>query len=171
MRWDLLPCFSNECDRYRASRSCCHGAGRGRRGVVCCCYSGGAIRLREDRRKLPLFGSPVLVYFVDVIQVHWTSNNLNGRKGQLVEMGMDASWVFHTCTGWPMSLMKTSSWLSSDSSGSWWAAKVATYCPDRMTELPKPKSTGGFHQRHGSPCRIAWSALSGDCQTVIPVIH
>ena len=33
---------------------------------------------------------------------------------------------------------------SSDSSGTCWAATVATYSPGRMTELPKPKSTGGF---------------------------
>ena len=48
--------------------------------------------------------------------------------------------------------MKTSRWLSSDSIGSWWAATIAAYCPGRMTEHLKSKSTGGFHQRHGSPC-------------------
>ena len=30
----------------------------------------------------------------------------------------------------------TSCWLSSDSSGSWWATTVATYCPGRVTEHP-----------------------------------
>ena len=56
------------------------------------------------------------------------------------------------CTGWPMSLMKTSRWLSSDSIGSWWAATIAAYCPGRMAEHLKSKSMGGFHQ--GAPCRL-----------------
>ena len=43
--------------------------------------------------------------------------------------------------------------LNSESSGSSWAAAVATYCPGRMSELPNPKSMGGFHQRDGSPCK------------------
>ena len=60
---------------------------------------------------------------------------------------------FVTITGWPMSSVKTSCWLSSDSFGSCWAATVATYCPGRITELSKPKSTGGVHRRDGSPCR------------------
>ena len=56
------------------------------------------------------------------------------------------------CTGWPMSLMKTSSWL-----GFWefrhpvWA--VGSYLsgpPAAGTD--GTESTGGFHQRHGSPC-------------------
>ena len=58
-------------------------------------------------------------------------------------------WEF---TGWHISLMKTSHWLSSHNYGSCPAA-VATYCPGRMAEHLKSKSTGGFHQRHGSPCR------------------
>ena len=57
-------------------------------------------------------------------------------------------------TGWPMSLMKTSRWLSSDSIGSWWAATIAAYCPGRMAEHLKSKSTGGFHQQDVSPCTL-----------------
>ena len=42
------------------------------------------------------------------------------------------------------------------------AATVATYCPGRMAEHPKPKSTGGFYHPDGSPCthnpahRLSW---------------
>ena len=35
-------------------------------------------------------------------------------------------------TGWHIWLVKTSRWLCSESSGSWWAAAVASYCPGRM---------------------------------------
>ena len=35
-------------------------------------------------------------------------------------------------TGWPISLVKTSCWLSLESSSGWWAATVATYCPGRL---------------------------------------
>ena len=78
------------------------------------------------------------------------------------------------CTGWPISLMKTSRWLSSDSFGSWWAATIAAYCPGRMAEHLKSKSTGGFHQGDGSPCiylgkrhislgiKILWASVSID---------
>ena len=58
-------------------------------------------------------------------------------------------------TEWHVSLVKTSRWLSSDSSGSWWAAPVAPYCPGRMAEHPKFKSMGGFHQWDGSPCTLS----------------
>ena len=47
---------------------------------------------------------------------------------------------------------ETSCRLSSDSSGGWWAATVASYCPGKMAEHPKLKSTGDFYQAHGSPC-------------------
>ena len=55
----------------------------------------GAIRLREDRRKLPLFEITVLVYFVGVTG----SLNLRSfeRPGQFAEIDICASWVFHTC--------------------------------------------------------------------------
>ena len=55
-------------------------------------------------------------------------------------------------TGWPIRMVKTSCWLSSDSFGSCWAATVATYCPGRVTEHPKCKSTGGLNHPDGSPC-------------------
>ena len=63
-------------------------------------------------------------------------------------------------TGWHVSLRKTSRWLSSDSSGSWWAATVATYCPGRMTEHLKSKSTGGFYQADGSPSILGPKIIS-----------
>ena len=59
---------------------------------------------------------------------------------------------FGNCTGWPICSVKTSHWPSSSSSGSWWAATVATYCPGRMTEHLKSKPTGGFYHTDGSPC-------------------
>ena len=34
------------------------------------------------------------------------------------------------------------------------AATVATYCPGRMEEHPKSKSTGGFSHSDGPPCRF-----------------
>ena len=34
-----------------------------------------------------------------------------------------------------------------------WAVIVATYCPSRMVERLKSKSTGGFYQPEWSPCR------------------
>ena len=55
-------------------------------------------------------------------------------------------------TGWPISLVTKSRWLSSDSSDSWWAATVATYCPGRMAKHPKSKSTGGCYHAEWSPC-------------------
>ena len=61
-------------------------------------------------------------------------------------------WNLTSYTGWHNSLMKTCCWHSSDSSGSWWAATVAAYCPGRITEHSKLKSTGGFFWADGSPC-------------------
>lgn len=49
-----------------------------------------------------------------------------------------------TRTGWPKWTWKTSSWLISDSSGSCWAATVASYCPGRTVKHPQFNSTGGF---------------------------
>ena len=70
----------------------------------------------------------------------------HGWTGHLVSCTI----LYVMTTRWPFRMVKTSRWLSSDSSGSWWAATVATYCPDRMTQLLKPKSTGGFHWQDGS---------------------
>ena len=36
--------------------------------------------------------------------------------------------------------------------GAWWAAPVATYCPDKMTEHAKSKSKGDFNPPDRSPC-------------------
>ena len=41
------------------------------------------------------------------------------------------------CTGWPIWLVTTSCWLSSDRSGGLLAATVATFCPGRLTEHSK----------------------------------
>ena len=41
---------------------------------------------------------------------------------------------------------------SFDSSGSWLAATLAIYCPGKMAEPPKSKSTGGFNHPDGSLC-------------------
>ena len=38
------------------------------------------------------------------------------------------------------------------SSPGWWAATVATYCPSRMVEHPKSKSTKPSPRGHGTPC-------------------
>ena len=46
-------------------------------------------------------------------------------------------------------------WPRGDGSGtlgSWWAATVATYCPSRMAQQPKSKSTGGFYHTEWSHC-------------------
>ena len=56
-------------------------------------------------------------------------------------------------TGWPILMVATSCWLSSDSFGSLWATSVVIYCPGRITEHFKSKSTGGCCQRDGSPCK------------------
>ena len=60
-------------------------------------------------------------------------------------------------------MVKTSCCLSSDSSGSWWAATVATYCPGRVTEHPKCKSTGGYNHPDCSPCTY----LARDAEDVV----
>ena len=46
-------------------------------------------------------------------------------------------------------------WVDLDlgSSLGWWAATVATYCPSRMVEHPKCKSTKPSLGGHGTPCR------------------
>ena len=49
-------------------------------------------------------------------------------------------------------MVKTSCWLSSNSSGSWWAATVAIYCPGKTKEHSWWKSTGGFYRPDLSPC-------------------
>ena len=43
--------------------------------------------------------------------------------------------------------------LDLGSSPGCWAATVATYCPSRMVELPKYKSTKPRFAPDGSPCR------------------
>ena len=48
-------------------------------------------------------------------------------------------------------LVKTSHCLTSDNAGSWLAATVATYCPDRMTELPNPSQLEDFTNEVGHP--------------------
>lgn len=50
-------------------------------------------------------------------------------------------------------MVKTSRLLSSDTSGSWKPATVATYCPGRTAEHPESQSTEGFNHTDGSPCR------------------
>ena len=57
-------------------------------------------------------------------------------------------------TGWHICLVKTSHWLISDTSGSWWAATVAASCPGRMAEHPKSKSMGCLSRPNGSPCTM-----------------
>ena len=66
--------------------------------------------------------------------------------------------------------------LTSDSSGSWWAGTVATYCPGRMEEIPKPKSMGGFHKQDGSPCTVViifvalFKSIRARCGKELPTI-
>ena len=45
-------------------------------------------------------------------------------------------------------------WVDLDlgSSPGWWAATVATYCPSRVVEHPKSKSTKPSPRGHGTPC-------------------
>ena len=45
--------------------------------------------------------------------------------------------------------------LDFGSSPGWWAAAVATYCPSRMVEHPKSKSTKPSLRGHGTPCTCA----------------
>ena len=54
-------------------------------------------------------------------------------------------------------------WLSSDNSGSSWAATVASYCPDSMAEHTKLKSTEGFQNSSVSPCRSSGLSSSTWC--------
>ena len=62
------------------------------------------------------------------------------------------------CTGWPIRMVKTSCWLSSDTSGSWWAATVAIYC--RTPQI----SVNRMFLNHpdGLPCRksLRWVQCS-----------
>ena len=45
-------------------------------------------------------------------------------------------------------------WIDLDlgKSPNWWAATVATYCPSRVVEHPKSKSTKASLRGHGTPC-------------------
>ena len=55
------------------------------------------------------------------------------------------------CTGWHITMQKTSCLLSSGTSGSWWATTVATFCPSSMAKHPRSKSRGCY-QTELSPC-------------------
>ena len=44
--------------------------------------------------------------------------------------------------------------LNLGSSPGWWAATVATYCPSRMVEHPKSKSTEPSPSGDGLPCTV-----------------
>ena len=61
-------------------------------------------------------------------------------------------------------LVNTLPLIGFDSSGSCWAATVATYCPGRMAELSKSKSMGGFYRGDLSPCNnvqiLCWKCRS-----------
>ena len=43
-------------------------------------------------------------------------------------------------------------WLRFGEFPGWWAATVATYCPSRVAEHPKSKSTKPSPRGHGTPC-------------------
>jgi len=47
-------------------------------------------------------------------------------------------------------------WVDLDlgSSPGWWAATVATYCPSRVVEHSKSKSTKPSPRAHGTPCTV-----------------
>ena len=47
-------------------------------------------------------------------------------------------------------------WVDLDlgSSPGWWAATVATYCPSRVVEHSKSKSTKPSPRAHGTPCTL-----------------
>ena len=47
-------------------------------------------------------------------------------------------------------------WVDLDlgSSPGWWAANVATYCPSRVVEHSKSKSTKPSLRGHGTPCIV-----------------
>ena len=55
-------------------------------------------------------------------------------------------------TGWHIRMVTTYCWLSSNSSGSWWATTVATYCPGRMVKNPKSQREV-FSIKNGHPVR------------------
>ena len=67
------------------------------------------------------------------------------------------------CTGWHICLETNSHGLSAESSGSCRATTLATYCPGRLTEHSKLKSTGGFHRHDVSPC---WRSRSSSWWTM-----
>ena len=52
-------------------------------------------------------------------------------------------------------MVTTSRCHCSGTSGSLWAATIATYCPGRMVEHTKSKSPGGFYRPDLLPCRVA----------------
>ena len=58
-----------------------------------------------------------------------------GRVGRR-EDSPGAGWNESVDTGWPIRMVKTFRWLSSDSADSWWASTVATYGPGRMEDIP-----------------------------------
>ena len=45
-------------------------------------------------------------------------------------------------------------YLDLGSSPGWWATTVASYCPSRVVEHPKSKSTKPSLQGHGTPCTV-----------------
>ena len=51
-------------------------------------------------------------------------------------------------------------WVDLDlgSSLGWWAANVATYCPCKIAENCKSKSTKGFYRGDVSPCTLTHSS-------------
>ena len=57
----------------------------------------------------------------------------------------------HGITGWPFCMVTTCHWPCSGSSGRWLTATVSIYCPGRMTEHPKSKSTKGFYTQMCHP--------------------
>ena len=66
---------------------------------------------------------------------------------------------WNTCTGWPITLFKTSRWLQNKSSVLAWPGQ------DRPGQNGTfvLKSTGGFKQRDGSPCNVHLN-LASCCQ-------
>ena len=59
--------------------------------------------------------------------------------------------IFYMVTHLLGKKLKTSHRLGFDCSGSWWAATAATYCPGRMEEHPKSKSTKDLTTRNCHP--------------------
>ena len=70
-------------------------------------------------------------------------------------------------------MVRTSSSLSFDSSGSWWAVTAAAYCQGRMVVHPKSESTVGFYHPDSSPCispihlQVAVTVSDGEAIRVI----